>query len=104
MPTVEIAGIISGRIAEYEQWLAARASVPVLRGIRERAGGLSAREVESARRRLAAGADPAEVVAESARALTNKLLHDITDLLSRPHDFSPAELEKLRREMDRFYR
>ena len=51
------------------------AAVDVLRAYRQQAERLRDEELGKAQRQLANGADPAEVMAQLARGLTNKLLH-----------------------------
>ncbi|MBL4835143.1 MAG: glutamyl-tRNA reductase [Pseudomonas sp.] len=62
--------------AEFMQRLRALASVDVLRRYRIKAENLRDQELAKAQARLERGADPQVVMAEMARALTNKLLHD----------------------------
>ena len=54
---------------------AADKPVDVLRAYRQQAERLRDEELGKAQRQLANGADPAEVMAQLARGLTNKLLH-----------------------------
>jgi glutamyl-tRNA reductase len=58
------------------QRLRALAAVDVLRRYRVKAETLRDQELAKAQARLDRGADPSVVMAEMARALTNKLLHD----------------------------
>jgi glutamyl-tRNA reductase len=62
--------------AEFMQRLRALAAVDVLRRYRVKAETLRDQELAKAQARLDRGADPSVVMAEMARALTNKLLHD----------------------------
>ncbi|SDU20807.1 glutamyl-tRNA reductase [Halopseudomonas salegens] len=61
---------------EFMQRLRALAAVDVLRRYRQKAEALRDQELTRAMSRLQRGGDPAAVMTEMARALTNKLLHD----------------------------
>lgn len=61
---------------EFMQRLRALAAVDVLRRYRQKAEALRDQELTRALSRLQRGGDPAAVMSEMARALTNKLLHD----------------------------
>jgi len=67
--------IIETRVHDFESWLRTRAAVPAIQGLRARAEDLRSREMERARRRLAAGDAPEAVLEQMSQALTNKFLH-----------------------------
>ena len=67
--------IIESRVRDFESWLASRATVPVIQGIRQHAEDLRQREIERARRLLAKGEPPELVLDKLSLALTNKFLH-----------------------------
>lgn len=63
---------------QYARERRLRAGQQLVRDFRARAEALQLTEVQRARQQLSGGADPAEVLAELARSLTNKLLHQPT--------------------------
>lgn len=67
--------LVGSGVAEFMQRLRELAAVDVLRAYRQQAERLRDEELGKAQRQLANGADPAEVMAQLARGLTNKLLH-----------------------------
>lgn len=68
---------------EFMQRLRSRAAVNVLKRYRQRAEQQRDQELDKALARLERGGDPAAVMAEMARALTNKLLHEPSVQLKR---------------------
>ena len=68
---------------EFMQRQRARAAVDVLRRYRQQAEQQRDQELQKALAKLERGADPAAVMAEMARALTNKLLHEPSVQLKR---------------------
>lgn len=68
---------------EFMQRLRARAAVDVLKRYRQRAEQQRDQELNKALARLERGGAPAAVMAEMARALTNKLLHEPSVQLKR---------------------
>ena len=68
---------------EFMQRLRAREAVDVLKRYRQRAEQTRDEELEKAMARLSRDADPAAVMKQMARALTNKLLHEPSVQLKR---------------------
>lgn len=68
---------------EFMQRMRARAAVDVLKRYRQQAELQRDQELGKALARLERGGDPAQVMAEMARALTNKLLHEPSVQLKR---------------------
>lgn len=68
---------------EFMQRLRSRAAVDVLKRYRQQAEQQRDQELHKALARLERGGDPAAVMAEMARALTNKLLHEPSVQLKR---------------------
>jgi len=93
--------IIESRVRDFEAWLTGRATVPVIRELRNRAEELRNREVERARRLLARGASPEAVLEQFSHALTNKFLHApislLNDAASAPDDERRRQIELLAR-------
>jgi glutamyl-tRNA reductase len=93
--------IIESRVRDFEAWLSTRATVPVIRELRNRAEELRSREIERARRLLARGASPEAVLDQFSHALTNKFLHApislLNDAASAPDDERRKQIELLAR-------
>jgi glutamyl-tRNA reductase len=93
--------IIETRVRDFEAWLSTRATVPVIRELRNRADDLRRREMERARRLLARGASPEAVLDQLSHALTNKFLHApislLNDAASAPDDERRKQIELLAR-------
>jgi glutamyl-tRNA reductase len=81
---VQAEAIIENRVGAFMQWLASRDTVPAIRSLHERADLIRRVEVERARKALACGDDPAQVLEALAHGLTGKFLHGPTSLLNRP--------------------
>jgi glutamyl-tRNA reductase len=75
--------IIDTRVHAFMQWLEQRKVVPLIRDLHARGDALRAAEVDKARRMLARGEDPQQVIEALSVALTNKFLHGSTTLLHR---------------------
>jgi glutamyl-tRNA reductase len=67
--------IIESGVRDFGSWLAGRATVPVIRDLRQRAEHLRLAELERAQRQLARGDEPAAVLERLSLALANKFLH-----------------------------
>jgi glutamyl-tRNA reductase len=93
--------IIESRVRDFEAWLSGRATVPVIRELRNRADELRTRELDRARRLLARGTAPEAVLDQLSHALTNKFLHApislLNDAASAPDDERRKQIELLAR-------
>ena len=79
--------IIDTRVVDFMRWLRALDAVPTIRALRESADAIREAELRRARQKLARGEDPAVVLEQLARALTNKFTHAPSDTLRRAdHD------------------
>jgi glutamyl-tRNA reductase len=67
--------MIDEKISEYERWQAARRSVPLIQTIQQHAHSQRDSELDKALKQLAQGADPAQLLEQLSRQLTQKLLH-----------------------------
>ena len=67
--------IVATRVAQFAEWVAARAMVPTIRRLRAAAETLREIELARARKRLAGGDDPLEVLEALSHGLLAKLLH-----------------------------
>ena len=75
--------IVAARVESFLLWLQTRASVPVIRSLRDAAERSRRHEVEHALKLLARGDDPADIVDQLSRRLTNKFLHAPTQALNQ---------------------
>ncbi|HDZ55918.1 MAG TPA: glutamyl-tRNA reductase [Pseudomonas xinjiangensis] len=91
--------LIEAGTAEFMQRLRALAAVDVLRRYRLKAEHMRDQELAKAQARLERGADPVTVLAEMARALTNKLLHDPSVQLKQMSAEGRAEALALAQEL-----
>jgi glutamyl-tRNA reductase len=93
--------IIVAQAAEFLHWLDSRSVVPTIRALHEQADTLRSAELEKARRMLASGAAPEQVLDQLARGLTNKFLHAPTQALNHA---AGAERTELLAVLQRVYR
>jgi len=96
--------IIETRVRDFESWLAGRATVPIIRDIRQRAEDLRLHEIERARRALARGEAADAVLEKLSQALTNKFLHAPISVLNDAAAASEGERERQIEWITRFYR
>ena len=93
--------IIESRVRDFEAWLSSRATVPLIRELRDRAEEMRSREIERARRLLARGTPPEAVLDQFSHALTNKFLHApislLNDAASAPDEERNRHIELLAR-------
>ena len=76
--------IIETQVGQFMRWMEARASVPLIRALRDQAEEARRQELERALRLLERGEPPAKVMEALSRSLTNKLLHAPTEALKKP--------------------
>ena len=67
--------LVEAQAREFSQWMDARDAAPTIRALRDKARAQRDEVLDKARRRLAAGATPEDVITYVADMLTNKLLH-----------------------------
>ena len=77
--------IIETRVDAFMQWMSTRQAVPAIRSLHARGDAIRHAELERARRALARGESPEQVVEQLAHALTAKFLHGPTSLLHGPN-------------------
>jgi glutamyl-tRNA reductase len=93
--------IIDIQVVDFMHWVRSLDSVPAIRALRETTAALGEAELKRAQRRLARGDDPQQVMAQLARALTNKFTHAPSDALKKAgHDGDVQLLEAARRLFD----
>jgi glutamyl-tRNA reductase len=93
--------IIDSQVGQFMHWMQVRASVPLIRSLRERAEEARRQELERARRLLARGEDPAKVLEALSHGLANKLMHPPTQALN---DADGEERKALADTLARLYR
>jgi len=90
---VEAEDIIAARVRDFQAWLQARDTVPVIRSLRDSAERMRRHEMEHALKLLAKG-EPAEKVLEHlSHRLTNKFLHAPTQALNQADDTARNDLQ-----------
>ncbi|MFP5306739.1 MAG: glutamyl-tRNA reductase [Gammaproteobacteria bacterium] len=75
--------LVASQAAEFERWLESRDAGATIQAIRSRARASRDEVLDKARRRLASGASPEEVLAFVADTLSNKILHAPSQALRR---------------------
>lgn len=91
--------IIAEGVALYSRELRALGSVSTIKAYRQKAEGVRDQELEKALRSLAVGTDPAVVMNQLARNLTNKLIHSPTTIIKDASAAGRAEVITLAREL-----
>jgi glutamyl-tRNA reductase len=84
--------MIAEQAQSFLRWLDGRSVIPTLTALQGHHEVLRAAEVERARRLLAGGAAPEQVIEQLARGLTNKFLHAPAQALTRAGDAERAQL------------
>lgn len=80
---VEAEQIIDHRVDGFLHWVQSRGAVPTIRALHQRAETMRELELERARRALARGDDPAQVLEQLSRGITRKFLHEPVRYLNR---------------------
>ena len=76
--------IIDSQVGQFMHWMQVRENVPLIRALRDHAEEARRAEVQQALRALERGGDPAQVMEQLSKALTNRLLHAPTQALKKP--------------------
>jgi len=84
--------IIDTQVSDFMHWVQTLDAVPTIRALRESAEAMCEAELKRARRRLAAGESPEEVIEQLARALTNKFTHSPSHALKLADHIGNAAL------------
>ena len=84
--------MIAVQAGSFLRWLEGRTVVPTITALHGHHDELRATELERARKLLAGGAPPDQVLEALARGLTNKFLHAPTQALNQAGDAERAEL------------
>ena len=89
---VQAEQMIATQAENFVRWLEGRTVIPTITALQGHYNALRAAELERARRMLAGGMAPPEVLEQLARGLTNKFLHAPTQALNRAGDAERSEL------------
>ena len=89
---VQAEAIIETRVQNFMHWLQNRKIVPTIVEFHHAADQIRAAELERARRHLARGDSPEEVLEQLARGLTQKYLHGPLSALNRSEDEEREQL------------
>ena len=84
--------MIAEQAQGFLRWLDGRSVIPTLTALQGHHESLRAAEVERARKLLAGGAAPEQVIEQLARGLTNKFLHAPAQALTRAGEAERAQL------------
>jgi glutamyl-tRNA reductase len=84
--------MLANEVSRFEQQLKTLDAVPTIRQLRDDAEVVRQQTAEQARRMLAAGRDPQEVMEFLASTLTNRLLHGPSQRLRQAAERGEAEL------------
>jgi glutamyl-tRNA reductase len=84
--------VIDEEVARFLIESRAKDAGPAIRALRDQAEGIRSNTVEQARRLLAAGKSPEEVIEYLANTLTNRLLHTPTQALRQAAELSDSTL------------
>jgi glutamyl-tRNA reductase len=87
--------MITEQAQSFLRWLEGRNVVPTLAALQGHHEQLRAVEVERARKLLASGTPPEQVIEQLARGLTNKFLHAPSQALNRAGDVERSQLVAL---------
>jgi glutamyl-tRNA reductase len=91
----EAEAMIATQAESFLRWLQGRSVVPVISALHRHHDALRAAELDRARRLLASGTPPEQVLEQLARGLTNKFLHAPTQALNGAGEAERAELMAL---------
>lgn len=83
---VEAEKIVDSHSQQFMHWFNNLQSIPTIRQLRDRTRLMTGAELETAKKRLQAGDDPAVVLEHFAHALSQKFMHHPTESLRQKHD------------------
>ena len=95
---VEAEKIIDLQVVRFMHWMRSLDSVPTIRSLREKIDLLRDAELLEAKRRLANGEDPGDVLEQFARNLSQKFSHEPSQALKQAsQDGNPGLINSTRR-------
>ena len=95
LAAAEAETIIENQVSCFMEWLEIRSVVPTIRALRDQGERFRRHELEHAKRLLAHGEDPTDVIEVLSRALTNKLMHAPSHALNHVHGEDRQQMEAL---------
>ncbi len=95
--------LIEDRVGEFHVWMLARDSVPHIQTMKERADSLRLMEVNKAKKALARGDNPEDVVEHLSASLMKKFLHDPISTLRNNQSLSDEDYGKVLTLLEQFY-
>ncbi len=87
---VQAEAIVDNGVRQFMHWLQQRQSVPLIQRLQSQAQQWQDAELQRARRRLAKGDNPDEVLQAMARGLSQKMLHPVVKRLQTPEHHDQA--------------
>ena len=93
--------IVEAHASKFMTWIDSLGAVPTIRSLRERVDQQAEDELAKAKRRLAAGEPPEEVLAQFARTLTRKFTHGPSHKLTHLNDEKLVEAARILFDLDR---
>jgi glutamyl-tRNA reductase len=95
--------IIDARVSDFLRWESSRRAVPIIQALQHNAHGIRQSELDKALKQLSSGQDPAQVLEQLSRQLTQKLLHgslSISQQLAADPATTETTLNQLKRSFD----
>jgi glutamyl-tRNA reductase len=95
--------IIDTRVGDYTRWQSSRRAVPIIQALQHSAHGIRQSELDKALKQLGMGQNPAQVLEQLSRQLTQKLLHgslSLSQQLASDPSTSTHTLDQLKRSFD----
>jgi glutamyl-tRNA reductase len=95
--------IIDARVGDFVRWQAGRRAVPMIQALQHNAHGIRQSELDKALKQLATGQNPAQVLEQLSRQLTQKLMHgslSLSQQLAADSNTSDDTLAQLKRSFD----
>ena len=96
---VQAEEIIDTQVARFMQWFESRDSITAIRALRNRADALQRDVIREAAARLNHGGDPATVLNDAVRKLTNRLIHSPSTELRNVESATRHELVRAARRL-----
>jgi glutamyl-tRNA reductase len=95
----EAGKLIDLQVVRFMRWLQSLDSVPTIRAFRDKIDNIQQTELTQARRRIANGADPDQVLEELARNLSRKFAHAPSEALKQANENANGALAQATRRL-----